>query len=111
MNSNLEVIKQRWRGKDAEDIFTLISEVERLRETVTRLFETVVSMERKNSISIEQTKIESREEERLAISEWIKNSALHPELAEKIRVGEHAASGSLDDIETFASSIQKISGE
>jgi len=111
MNSNLEVIKQRWRGKDAEDIFTLISEVERLREMVTRLFEVVVSMERNNSIAIEKVKVGAKEEERLAISDWIKNSALHPELAEKIRVGEYAASGSQDDIETFASSIQKISGE
>lgn len=111
MNSNLELIKQRWNGKDAEDIFTMISEVERLRETVSRLFDIAVSAEKAKSIIAQNSEFEGRNSEREAISKWLRVELLMPDLADRIDSQEYSLEKDGPELKTFISSIQKISGD
>lgn len=110
MNSNLDLIKQRWNGKDAEDIFTMISEVERLRETVSRLFDIAVSGEKAKSIVAQNSEIDGRNAERKTISRWLRVNMSLPDLADQIDSQEHYVEKDNLELKTFISSIQKISG-
>ena len=111
MNSNLDLIKQRWNGKDAEDIFTMISEVERLRQTVSRLFDIAVSAEKANSAVARKAEAEGRTSERAIISRWLREAVSLPELADQIDSEAYNLGKDDAELKTFVSSIQKICGD